>query len=71
MLSCSGGGGKWFRREACRIQIDAVRLLHSYNIFSQRLCEKYFSKRQFPHISVNLSFIITNIKNKLTDLCGT
>ena len=29
-----------------------------------------FCKSQFPHESVNLSFIITNIKNKLTDLCG-
>jgi hypothetical protein len=27
-------------------------------------------KSQSPHKTVNLSFIITNIKNKLTDLCG-
>ena len=25
---------------------------------------------QFPHKSVNLPFIITNMKNKLTNLCG-
>ena len=29
-----------------------------------------FKRSQFLHKSVNLSFIITNIKNKLTDLCG-
>ena len=29
-----------------------------------------FSKSQFPHKSVNLSFITAYIKNKLTDLCG-
>ena len=27
------------------------------------------SLSQLPHKSVNLSFTITNIKNKLTDLC--
>ena len=29
-----------------------------------------FFKRQFSHKSVNLSFVITNINNELTDLCG-
>ena len=31
---------------------------------------KSFCKSRFPHKSVNSSFIITDIKNKLTDLCG-
>ena len=31
---------------------------------------KSFCKSQFPHKSVNLSFIITNIKSQLTDVCG-
>ena len=29
-----------------------------------------FSKSQFPHKRVNLSFIITDMNNQLTDLCG-
>ena len=31
---------------------------------------KSFGKSQFPHKAVNLSFIIANLKNILTDLCG-
>jgi hypothetical protein len=31
---------------------------------------KSFCKSSFPHKFVNLSFIVTGIKNKLTDLCG-
>jgi len=31
---------------------------------------KSFWKSQFPNKSVNLSYIITNIKDKLTDLYG-
>ena len=37
---------------------------------SHKVFLKSFCRSQFPHKSVNLSFIITNIKNKLTDLCG-
>ena len=37
-------------------------------LISQRVFIKSFCKRQFPHKSGNLSFIITTIKNKLTDL---
>ena len=37
---------------------------------SQKVFIKLFRKVQFPHQSVNLSFTFTNIKNKLTDLCG-
>ena len=31
---------------------------------------KSFCTSQFPHKSANLAFMITNIKNKLTNLCG-
>ena len=37
----------------------------------QKVLIKLFCKSQFPHKSVNLSFIITNIKIKLTDFCGS
>ena len=40
------------------------------NIISQKVFTKSFCKGQFPHKSVNLTFIITNIKNKSTDLSG-
>ena len=39
-------------------------------LISQKSVNEFVFKCQFPHKSVNLSFIITNIKNKLTDLCG-
>ena len=31
---------------------------------------KAFCKSHLPHKSVDLSFIIANVKNELTDLCG-
>ena len=39
-------------------------------LISQKVFIKSFCKRSFPQKSVNLSFIITNVENKLTDLCG-
>ena len=46
---------------------DAISLaptLHlAWGFISQTVFVKSFSKSQLPHISVNLSFIITNIKN--------
>ena len=42
----------------------------STRIISQKVFIKSFCKSQFPHRSVELSFIITNLKSKLTDLCG-
>ena len=39
-------------------------------LISQKEFIKAFCKSGSPHKSVNLSFIVTNIKNKLTDLCG-
>ena len=38
---------------------------------AQKTFTKSFFQSQFPYKSVNLSFIITNVKNKLTDLCGS
>ena len=37
----------------------------SYKVFIKSFCES-----KFPHKSVILFFVITYIKNKLTDLCG-
>ena len=39
-------------------------------LFSQKVSIKPFCKSQLPHKFVSLSFIITNMKNKLTSLCG-
>ena len=39
-------------------------------VISQKVFIQSFCKSQFPDQSVNLSFVVTNIKNKLTDLCG-
>ena len=41
--------------------------VHSYPTQS---VSKSFCKSQLPHKYVNVSFTLTNIKNKLTDLCG-
>ena len=40
------------------------------NLISQKMFLKSFCSSQLPHKSVDLSLTITNIKNKLTDLCG-
>ena len=39
-------------------------------IISHKVILKSFCRSQHPHKSVNLSLTITNLKNKLTDLCG-
>ena len=39
-------------------------------LISLKVFIKSFCKSQFPHKSVNLSFIITDLKDKLTSLCG-
>ena len=38
--------------------------------FQHKVSSRSFYKSQFPPKSVNLSCFITNIKNKLTGLCG-
>ena len=37
---------------------------------SQKVFIKSFCKSEFPHKFVNVSFMITDIENTLTDLCG-
>ena len=41
------------------------------DLISQKVFSKSVCRGQLPHRPVNLSFVITNIKNKLTDLCGS
>ena len=41
-----------------------------YKLISQKASMTSFCKSQCPHKSVNLSFIIATLKNKLTGLCG-
>ena len=40
------------------------------SLISQKVFIKLFSKGQLPQKSVNVSCIITKMKNTLTDLCG-
>ena len=40
------------------------------SFISQKEFTKTFYKCQVPHKSVNVSFIFTDVKNELTDLCG-
>ena len=54
-LMCEETLAKWLVR-CCFI---------SHQVFSRSFC-----RGQLPYESVNLSFTITNIKKKLTDLCG-
>ena len=39
-------------------------------IISQKVFLKSFCRGELPYKFVNVSFLITDIKNKLTDLCG-
>ena len=43
--------------------------MHS-DLISQKVFTTLFCKSQFPNQSVHVSFIIINIRDKLTDLCG-
>ena len=47
-----------------------VRPAPAHKFISPKVFTKSLCKSQFPQKSVNLFFIITNIKNKLTNLCG-
>jgi len=56
-----------------RVQIfgaSAESAISRAAFISQKLFLESLCKSQFPHKSVNLSFILVNIKNKLTDLRG-
>jgi len=52
------------------VRCKLVNVGAATSLFSQKVFIKLFYKSQFPHKSVNLSFIITDTKNKVTDLCG-
>ena len=54
--------------KGCDVRPDRVQVSGSLNLISQKVLIKLFCKSRFPHKSVNLSFLVTNIKNKLTDL---
>ena len=48
------------------MELDIQPIQRKYHL----LFLESFGKRQSPHKSVNVSFFITNVKNKLMDLCG-
>ena len=53
----------WY--EVCNMEISPGR-----KVISQKAFIKLFCSNQFPQKNVNSSFIIANLKKKLTDLCG-
>jgi hypothetical protein len=66
---CTTHPGCQLETRPCRcrsqIQIRSHQEFMSQRVFIQSLC-----RSQFTHKSVNWSFIITHVKNKLTDWCG-
>jgi hypothetical protein len=54
----------------CRADAGGLCGSSGADIISPKVFITSFCKSQFLHKSVNLSFIITYIKSKLTDLCG-
>ena len=58
-IQCGGAESSASRESSARIISQDV-----YKVVLQK------SLSQFPHESVNIFFAITDIKNKLTDLCG-
>ena len=48
----------------------AVYLRVTHEFMPQKLFVKSFCRSQLPYKSVNSSFIITNMKKRLTNLCG-
>jgi len=59
------------RLEAVASRLVPIARQHvQRGLISQEVFMKTFSKSQFPHKSDNLSFVITNLKNTMTDLCG-
>ena len=57
-----------FKSTPLRSEADARKRLLVF--ISQQVFVKSFCKSQFPHKSVNLSFILVTINDKLTDVCG-
>jgi len=69
LCSDEGMGGGALRGEVARavdyLQVHAPPLPHLPDLISQKGLIKLFCKSQFPHKSVNLPFIITNIRFSL------
>jgi len=60
------------RKLTCLSQVDIRKLSPDggMKLISHKVFFKSFCRSQVPHNSVNSSFTISNIKNKLTDSCG-
>ena len=59
------GGKSGVDPSVARRQASTTKVFISHKVFLKSFC-----RSELPHKSVNLSFTITNIKNKLADLCG-
>ena len=70
--SLSGDGVKFDPKEVLGryLELMAERMIPLATFILQRVFIKSFCKGQLPRKFVNLSFIIVDIKNKLTDSCG-
>ena len=55
---------------ARKISFRSMRWTGKIGFISPKVFLRSFCKGRFPHKSVNLSFNVTDMKNKLTDLCG-
>ena len=68
----SGDGVKFDPKEVLGryLELMAERMIPLATFILQRVFIKSFCKGQLPRKFVNLSFIIVDIKNKLTDSCG-
>ena len=64
-------GATYVRPESATDQVVTIREAEGrVSCISQKVFIRSFGRSQFPHKSVNLSFIITDVKHKLTDLRG-
>ena len=64
------GGGRTWRGRAAQGFVSFGAHLSVCDLISQKVFVESFCKSQFPHKFVNVSFIIANITNKLTNFCG-
>ena len=55
--------------EGVHLVVSVALPVHKNGVISQKVFIKLFCKSRFPHKSVNLSFLVTVIKKKLTYLC--
>ena len=64
-MAGSCGGGRPLRRSWIDFRGKCLCLLR-FGVISQKVLMKSFRRSQFLHKSVNSSFIIANLKNKVT-----